>query len=145
MRTEEKKNGRGKTHPFVTDVKKIRRRARTHIEEGAVTEVYRAHRETVVRLLNEALASAIVCVLRYPRHYFMATGIHAHAVAREFSSRRWGTTSGSPSLLWTRAANRSSTRTVLVERKASSASHERAARDHGAGLPPVSDGWTKVQ
>jgi len=145
MRTEEKKNGRGKTHPFVTDVKKIRRRARTHIEEGAVTEVYRAHRETVVRLLNEALASAIVCVLRYPRHYFMATGIHAHVVAREFSSRRWGTTSGPPSLLWTRAANRSSTRTVLVERRASSASHERAARDHGAGLPPVSDGWTKVQ
>jgi len=84
MRTEEKKNGRGKTHPFVTDVKKIRRRARTHIEEGAVTEVYRAHRETVVRLLNEALASAIVCVLRYPRHYFMATGIHAHAAAQEF-------------------------------------------------------------
>jgi len=84
MRTIEKKNGRRKTHPFVTDVKNIRRRARTRIEEGAATEVYRAHRETVVRLLNEALASAIVCVLRYPRHYFMATGIHAHAVAQEF-------------------------------------------------------------
>ena len=56
-------------------------RARQHIEDGAVTAGYKADRETVVRILNEALATEIVCVLRYKRHYFMATGIHAQAVA----------------------------------------------------------------
>jgi len=70
--------------PFLTDVKELRRRARTHIEKGAVTEGYRPDRDTVVRILNEALATEIVCVLRYRRHYFMATGIHAKAVADEF-------------------------------------------------------------
>src|SRR5690606_4337633 len=55
-----------------------------HIERGAVTEGYRANRETVLKLLNEALATEIVCVLRYKRHYFTATGIHATAVAAEF-------------------------------------------------------------
>jgi bacterioferritin len=70
--------------PFLTDIKELRRRARSHIEEGAVTEGYRADRGTVLRLLNEALATEIVCVLRYKRHYFMATGIHAQAVADEF-------------------------------------------------------------
>lgn len=69
---------------FLTDIKELRRRARQHIEEGAVTEGYRADRETVNRLLNEALATEIVCVLRYKRHYFMASGIHAQAVAQEF-------------------------------------------------------------
>jgi bacterioferritin len=62
----------------------LRERARQHIENGAVTEGYRADRETVVKLLNEALATEIVCVLRYKRHYFMATGIHAEGVAAEF-------------------------------------------------------------
>jgi bacterioferritin len=70
--------------PFLTDVKELRRRARQHIEMGAVTEGYRADRETVIRLLNEALATELVCVLRYKRHYFMASGIHAQAVAAEF-------------------------------------------------------------
>ncbi len=70
--------------PFLTDIKELRRRARSHIEQGAVTEGYRADRETVLRLLNEALATEIVCVLRYKRHYYMATGIHAQAVAGEF-------------------------------------------------------------
>ena len=70
--------------PFLTDVKEIRKRARKHIEEGAVTEAYQADRETVIKLLNEALATEIVCVLRYKRHYFMATGIHAESVAAEF-------------------------------------------------------------
>ena len=70
--------------PFLTDVKELRRRARKHIEKGAVTEGYRPDRVTVVRILNEALATEIVCVLRYRRHYFMATGIHAKAVADEF-------------------------------------------------------------
>jgi len=70
--------------PFLSDIQELRRRARQHIEKGAVTEGYRADRETVIRILNEALATEIVCVLRYKRHYFMADGIHAQAVAAEF-------------------------------------------------------------
>jgi bacterioferritin len=70
--------------PFLTDVNEIRRRARKHIEEGAVTEGYRADRETIIKLLNEALATEIVCVLRYKRHYFMAQGIHSDPIAQEF-------------------------------------------------------------
>jgi bacterioferritin len=69
---------------FLTDVQTIRKRARQHIEKGAVTEGYKADRGTVVRLLNEGLATEIVCVLRYKRHFYMATGIHAQAVASEF-------------------------------------------------------------
>ena len=70
--------------PFLTDIKTLRERARKHIEQGAVTEGYSANRETVVNVLNEALATEIVCVLRYRRHYFMASGIHAEGVAAEF-------------------------------------------------------------
>jgi bacterioferritin len=70
--------------PFLTDVLEIRRRARTHIEHGAVTVDYAADRATVVKLLNEALATEIVCVLRYKRHYFMARGPEAKSVADEF-------------------------------------------------------------
>jgi bacterioferritin len=70
--------------PFLTDIKTLRERARQHIENGAVTEGYRADRETAVKILNEALATEIVCVLRYKRHYFMAAGIHAESVATEF-------------------------------------------------------------
>jgi len=69
---------------FLTDIKELRRRARSHIEQGAVTAAYRGDRETVLRLLNEALATELVCVLRYKRHYYMASGIHAQAVAEEF-------------------------------------------------------------
>ena len=69
---------------FLTDIKTLRDRARQHIENGAVTEGYSADRETVVKLLNEALATEIVCVLRYRRHYFMASGINAESVAAEF-------------------------------------------------------------
>ena len=69
---------------FISDVQEIRRRARQHIERGAVTESYKADRETVVTLLNQALATEIVCNLRYRRHYFMAMGIHAQPVAAEF-------------------------------------------------------------
>jgi len=71
--------------PFLADVQEIRRRARQHIEKGAVTEGYKADLETVLRLLNEALATEIVCVLRYKRHQFMATGLEAQAVAQEFA------------------------------------------------------------
>jgi bacterioferritin len=70
--------------PFLTDVQELRRRARQHIEGGAVTDGYRANRETVIKILNEALATEIVCVLRYKRHYFMAQGIHADPIAQEF-------------------------------------------------------------
>jgi bacterioferritin len=68
----------------LTDIQTLRKRARQHIEEGAVTSGYAADREAVIKLLNEALATEIVCVLRYKRHYFMATGIHAAPVAAEF-------------------------------------------------------------
>jgi bacterioferritin len=70
--------------PFLTDVKTLRERARKHIENGAVTEGYSGNREIAVKILNEALATEIVCVLRYRRHYFMANGIHAESVAAEF-------------------------------------------------------------
>ena len=70
--------------PFVTDIQTLRARARQHIERGAVTPGYRANRETVIKILNEALATEIVCVLRYKRHFFMATGINAQSVAQEF-------------------------------------------------------------
>jgi bacterioferritin len=76
--------GKKSKKPFLTDVKTLRRRAREHIMEGAVTQGYTANRETVVKLLNEALATEIVCVLRYRRHYFMAEGIAADAVKAEF-------------------------------------------------------------
>ncbi|MGE5277853.1 MAG: ferritin-like domain-containing protein [Acidobacteriota bacterium] len=69
---------------FLTDVRELRRRARRHMQDGAVTEGYRADRKKVIAVLNQALATEIVCVLRYKRHYFMATGIHANAVAAEF-------------------------------------------------------------
>ena len=70
--------------PFLSDVQELRERARRHIQAGAVTENYRADRPTVIRILNEALATEIVCVLRYKRHHYMASGIHAQAVAQEF-------------------------------------------------------------
>ena len=70
--------------PFLSDIKTLRSRAREHMEKGAMTPGYKADRDVVVKLLNEALATEIVCVLRYKRHYFMATGIHADAVAAEF-------------------------------------------------------------
>jgi bacterioferritin len=73
-----------KRKPFVTDVQALRKRARQHIEAGAVTQGYSADRDTVLKLLNDALATEIVCVLRYKRHYFMASGINAQSVAQEF-------------------------------------------------------------
>ena len=73
-----------KDTPFLTDVMTLRQRARQHIEEGAVTAGYGGNTETAIKVLNEALATEIVCVLRYKRHYFMAKGIHAGPVAEEF-------------------------------------------------------------
>ena len=70
--------------PFLSDIKTIRKRAREHMKRGAVTDTYTLDRNTVLKLLNEALATEIICVLRYRRHYFMATGINAESVATEF-------------------------------------------------------------
>jgi bacterioferritin len=69
---------------FLSDIQTLRKRAREHIAQGAVTPGYQADRGVVLRLLNEALATEIICTLRYKRHYFMAKGIHAEGVAAEF-------------------------------------------------------------
>lgn len=71
-------------NPGMTDVKTLRERARKSIDDGAVTESYSADRKVVIRLLNEALATEWVCVLRYYRHYFMASGMMADSVKGEF-------------------------------------------------------------
>ena len=68
----------------LTDIQVLRDRARQHVENGAVTEGYSADREEILRLLNESLATELVCTLRYKRHYFMASGIKASIAAEEF-------------------------------------------------------------
>jgi bacterioferritin len=73
-----------KIKPFVSDVAELRRNARAHTERGAVTDGYTGDREEVIAMLNDALATEIVCVLRYRRHYFMAQGLAAKSVADEF-------------------------------------------------------------
>ena len=79
------KNEMSAVHAAVlSDVKTLRERARNNIEAGAVTPGYAADREQVIKLLNEALATELVCVLRYKRHYFMAKGIHSDPVKAEF-------------------------------------------------------------
>ncbi|MDX1569589.1 MAG: ferritin-like domain-containing protein [Xanthomonadales bacterium] len=70
--------------PFKTDIEAIRERARKEMQKGAVTEAYRADRDQVIKVLNEVLATEIVCVLRYKYHYFMASGIHGEQAAEEF-------------------------------------------------------------
>lgn len=70
--------------PFLTDIPTLRKRARQHIDEGSVTAGYAADREVVLELLNDSLATELVCVLRYRRHHFMARGIHSQSVAQEF-------------------------------------------------------------
>ncbi len=68
----------------LSDVQKLRENARKHIERGPLTEDYGAEQERVVKVLNEALATELVCVLRYKRHYYMAEGINSAPVAAEF-------------------------------------------------------------
>lgn len=68
----------------LTDIQTLRKQARLHIDEGAVTSSYSADRKALLKLLNDALATEIVCVLRYRRHYFMATGIESKSIADEF-------------------------------------------------------------
>ena len=69
---------------FMQDVEQIRERARRKIEDGAITDAYKGDVQRAISLLNEALATEIVCVLRYMHHYFMATGVHGKSVADEF-------------------------------------------------------------
>lgn len=83
-KNQQSRNEKGVSGGFLSDVKTLRERARKHMEDGAVTQDYGADRTTVLKLLNEALATELVCVLRYRRHYFMAKGIHAEPVAAEF-------------------------------------------------------------
>lgn len=72
------------SNPALSSIAALRASARSKIEEGAVTAGYAADREQVLKMLNDALATEIVCMLRYKRHYFMASGVHAEAVAAEF-------------------------------------------------------------
>jgi bacterioferritin len=69
---------------FLTDIKTLRERARAQVEAGPITEAYGADRERVIAVCNEALATELVCVLRYKRHYYMATGLASQAAAAEF-------------------------------------------------------------
>jgi bacterioferritin len=69
---------------FKSDLQGIRQRAREKIEQGAVTASYGADRERVIDVLNEVLATEIVCMLRYRNHHYMASGIHSGSVAAEF-------------------------------------------------------------
>src|SRR6478672_11089813 len=78
-------NKSGGETPFLTDVKTLRERARQHIQAGAVTSNYGADPKVVCKVLNEALATEIVCVLRYKRHYFMAQGLASDSVKEEFA------------------------------------------------------------
>jgi bacterioferritin len=70
---------------FLSDIQDIRNRARQKIEDGPITQDYGLDKERAIGILNEALATEIVCVLRYRFHYYMATGIHSTAVAEEFA------------------------------------------------------------
>jgi len=72
------------TNLFSVDIDAIRQRASEKMGDGAVTSAYRADRDRVISVLNDALATEIVCSLRYKNHYFMATGIHAQSIAEEF-------------------------------------------------------------
>lgn len=78
------KTAESTSQPFLTDIKKIRERARQNMQQGAITGGYAADPEVVVKILNEALATEIVCTLRYKHHYYMAHGLNAEVVAQEF-------------------------------------------------------------
>jgi len=75
----------GSQDKFQFDLEAVRAKARQNLESGAVTQAYAGNREEIIKMLNEALATELVCVLRYKRHYFMAKGIHSEAVAAEFA------------------------------------------------------------
>jgi bacterioferritin len=69
---------------FLSDLKEIKARARKEMEQGAVTDNYKADRKAVIKVLNQVLATELVCVLRYRRHYYMASGLNSEAVKAEF-------------------------------------------------------------
>ena len=69
---------------FLTNLKEIKARARKEMEQGAVTDNYKADRQAVIKVLNQVLATEMVCVLRYKRHYYMASGINSEAIKAEF-------------------------------------------------------------
>ena len=76
--------GKEEQLPFLMDIKELRRRAREHIEQGAMTQGCQSDRITVIQVLNDVVATELVCVLRYKPHYYMASLIHEHLVADEF-------------------------------------------------------------
>jgi bacterioferritin len=78
-------NLKPQTTPFALDIKAIRANARKHVEEGAQTASYSGDVNEIIELLNHSLATELVCVLRYKRHYFTASGIHAQSIANEFN------------------------------------------------------------
>jgi bacterioferritin len=82
--TQENGNHAMLKNSFLTDIQTLRKRARQHIDEGSVTVGYSADREIVLKLLNDSLATELVCVLRYRRHHFMARGINSQSVSQEF-------------------------------------------------------------
>lgn len=73
-----------KATPFLSDVTELRRRARANMEKGSITDSYQGDTKVACDILNQALATEIVCVLRYKRHYYSAKGINKDAVAAEF-------------------------------------------------------------
>jgi bacterioferritin len=80
----QKKSAKATPGRCVADVKKMRERARRHMQSGAVTESYRADRAQVIKVLNDVLATEIVCVLRYKSHFYFSKGLHAEPARAEF-------------------------------------------------------------
>ena len=78
-------DGAGRS-PFVADIAAIRDRARKRMLDGAVTESYDLDKKTACQVLNDALATELVCVLRYKRHAFMARGPNSEPIANEFAA-----------------------------------------------------------
>ena len=76
----------GETQPFVMDMEELRRRAREHMDAGPVTSNYEGDVATTIKLLNDALATEFVCVLRYKFHAIAAQGIHSESVKEEFAT-----------------------------------------------------------
>ena len=110
-----KQTAENKPRPFLTDVQELRRRARQHMDQGAVTSGYKADRETVIRILNEVLATELVCILRYKRHYYMASGIHSQAVAAERIVQLGGAPNFDPAGLATRSHSEYAEGSSLLE------------------------------
>ncbi len=72
------------TSNFLSDVKALRERARKNVEDGPIIENYKGNREKIISILNEALATELICVLRYRQHHFTAKGMNSEEVAAEF-------------------------------------------------------------